>query len=104
VDNTLTNGLAICSTCDFTINDQNYDAHRKVAQTLGDGLLAVTTTDTNTIDDIALLGLVSETPGLVGSRWARGAVDDVQLTILPASNIYMNYGLRTAGLLCSPHA
>jgi hypothetical protein len=63
--NTLTNGLAEGST-------------------LGDGLLAVSTADANAIDNIALLGLVTKTASLVGTRWAGGAVDDVQLTVLPA--------------------
>lgn len=49
---------------------------------LRDGLLAATTADTHAVDDIALLGLVSETAGLVGARGTRGAVDDVQLTEL----------------------
>jgi hypothetical protein len=58
---------------------------RQTAHTLGNGLLAVTTANTDTIDDIALLGFVSETPGLVRSRWAGSTVDDVQLAIFPAS-------------------
>ncbi len=53
-----------------------------IGGTLRDGLLAATTADTHAVDDIALLGLVSETAGLVGARGTRGAVDDVQLTEL----------------------
>ena len=56
-----------------------------VGGTLGDVLLAVTTTDTNTIDNVALLGLVAETAGLVGARGTRGSVDDLQLAVLPAA-------------------
>lgn len=55
---------------------------RTVSSTLGDGSLAATTADADTVDDIALLGLVSETTGLVGARGARGTVDNVQLTKL----------------------
>jgi hypothetical protein len=50
--------------------------------TLGGGLLATTTADADAVDDVALLGLVSEAAGLVGARGARGAVDDVQLAEL----------------------
>ena len=53
-----------------------------VGSTLGSGLLAATAADTHTVDDIALLGLVTEAAGLVGTGGARGAVDDVQLTKL----------------------
>ena len=55
-----------------------------VGGTLGDGLLAVTPADTDAVDDVALLGLVAEAAGLVGARWAGGAVDDVQLAVFPA--------------------
>ena len=50
--------------------------------TLGDVLLAVTATDANTVDHVALLGFVAKAASLVGARWAGGAVDDVQLTEL----------------------
>lgn len=53
-------------------------------RTLGHGLLAVTATDTDTVDHVALLGLVPETAGLVRTRWAGRAVDNVQLPVLPA--------------------
>jgi len=54
--------------------------------TLGHRLLAATTAHTNAVDDISLLGLVSETARLVRSGWARSAVDNVELTELPAAN------------------
>lgn len=50
--------------------------------TLGGGTLAATTADAHAVDDIALLGLVSEAAGLVGARGAGRAVDNVQLTKL----------------------
>ena len=53
-----------------------------IGGTLGHGALATTTADTDSVDNVALLGLVTETAGLVGARRARSAVDDVQLTKL----------------------
>ena len=53
-------------------------------RTLGDMLLAVTAADTDAVDNVALLGLVAKTAGLVGAGRARGAVDDVELAVLPA--------------------
>lgn len=50
-------------------------------------LLAVTATDADTVDNVALLGLVAKAAGLVGTRWARGAVDDVQLAVLPCPGV-----------------
>lgn len=44
--------------------------------------LASTAANTNTVDDIALLGLVAETACLVWARWARCAVNNVQLAEL----------------------
>lgn len=57
-----------------------------VGSTLRHRLLAVTTTDTNAVDDKALLGLVAKAARLVGARWAGGTVDDVQLAVFPATN------------------
>jgi len=54
--------------------------------TLGNWLFATTTADTDTVDDVSLLGLVSKTTSLVWARGARGTVDNVQLTVLPAAN------------------
>ena len=55
---------------------------RTVGGTLGHRLLAVTPSHANAINHKALLGLVSQTTGLVGARGARGAVADIQLTVL----------------------
>ena len=49
---------------------------------LGSGPLATSTADTDAVDNVALLGLVSEAAGLVGARRAAGAVDDLQLAKL----------------------
>ena len=61
--NTLVGGLAVCDT-------------------LGHRSLSATTTNTDAVDDEALLGLVTQTAGLVRAAGARGAVDDVQLAKL----------------------
>ena len=58
-----------------------------VSGTLGDRLLAVTTSDTDTVNNVTLLGLVSETVGLVQTRRTRSTVDHVELTVFPASRI-----------------
>lgn len=58
------------------------DPQHTIGSTLGDGLLATTTADADTVDDIALLGLVTETAGLVGAAGTGSPVDDVQLTEL----------------------
>lgn len=55
-----------------------------VPLTLGDRLFPVTTADTDAVDDISLLGLVTEAASLVRARGTGSAVDDVKLTILPA--------------------
>jgi len=48
-----------------------------VCSTLWYRPLATSTTDTDTVDDIALLGLVTQTACLIWTRWAGGAMDDV---------------------------
>jgi len=53
-----------------------------ISGTLWHWLLASTTADTNTVDDIALLCLVTQTAGFVRARRSRGTVDDVQLSEL----------------------
>lgn len=53
-----------------------------VGGTLVSVLLAASAADADAVDDVALLGLVSEAAGLVGARGARSAVADVQLAEL----------------------
>jgi hypothetical protein len=53
-----------------------------VGGTLGGRALAATAADADAVDHVTLLGLVAETAGLVETRGARGAVDNVQLTVL----------------------
>ncbi len=47
--------------------------------------LAATTADSNTVDNVALLGLVSKTVSLVGTGRSRKLGNLVGLTILPCS-------------------
>jgi hypothetical protein len=56
-----------------------------VVDTLRDQLLAITTLDLNTVHDEALLGLVTETVSLIGTRRLSGSVDGRKLTELPSS-------------------
>lgn len=44
--------------------------------------LAASTTDTGTVDNVALLGLVTEATSLIGTRGADSAVDHIELTEL----------------------
>lgn len=62
--------------------DERKSSFLTVCGTLGHGPLATSAAHAHTVDDIALLGLVSQAASLVGTRGTRGAVDDVQLTEL----------------------
>jgi hypothetical protein len=53
---------------------------------LGDGAFAAPTTDTDAVDNIALLCLVAQATGLVGAGGSCCAVDDVELTVFPAAH------------------
>lgn len=53
-----------------------------VGGTLGCGPLTATASHTDTVDNITLLGLVSETTSLIGARRTGSTVDSVQLTEL----------------------
>jgi len=57
-----------------------------VSSSLWNWLFATSTTNANTVDNVALLGLVSQSAGLVRSGWAGGAVNDIQLAKLPAAD------------------
>jgi len=57
-----------------------------VADTLGDRSFTATTLDTDTVDDVSLLGLVSETTSLVWTGWSGRPVDGRELTVLPGSH------------------
>jgi len=57
-----------------------------VGSTLWYWSLATSTADTDTVDNIALLGLVTQTACLIRTRWTGSTVDDVQLSELPAAD------------------
>jgi hypothetical protein len=57
-----------------------------VGSTLRSGPLATSTSDTDTINDIALLSLVPQTTGLIRTRRAGGTVNDIQGPQFPAAN------------------
>ena len=57
-----------------------------VGGTLRDGLLPVSSSDSHSVDEVALLGLVAQSPSLVRSRGSRSSVDDGELSVLPASH------------------
>lgn len=50
------------------------------------GSLSVSSSDSDSVDDKALLGLVAESSSLVGSRGSRSSVDTGLLSVLPASD------------------
>jgi len=57
-----------------------------VDDTLGVGALAATTSQADAVDDVALLGLVSESSGLIRARRSGRTVDGRKLSVLPAAN------------------
>ena len=54
-----------------------------VDNTLGDGSLAATTSDSDSVDHVALLGLVAELSGLVSAGRSVDLVDHGELSVLP---------------------
>jgi len=54
-----------------------------IGGTLWNWALATSTADTNSVDNISLLGLVSETAGLVWASWSAGTVDDIEIPQFP---------------------
>lgn len=56
-----------------------------VVDTLGHSLLSVTSLNSDSVDDIALLGLVSQTMSLVRARWLASPVDGWKLSVLPST-------------------
>lgn len=48
--------------------------------------LSTTSSNSDTEDDETLLGLVTQSSGLVWSRWSGSSVDDVSLSVLPTSD------------------
>ena len=67
--NTLTDGLAVGSTWRLRPMSGAMEIDSRLSErlTLWDGLFAVTPPDTDTVDEVALLGFVAEATGLVGA-------------------------------------
>ena len=57
-----------------------------VGGTLRHRLFPVSAAHAHTVDQVALLCFVAQAASLVRARGARGAVDDVELTVLPAAD------------------
>ena len=57
-----------------------------VNNTLGVRALGGTTADTDTVDDVTLLSLVTETTSLVDTGRTRATVDSSELTVLPGTD------------------
>lgn len=56
-----------------------------VVDTLGDSLLSVTSLHSHSVDNVALLGLISQTVSLVRARWLASPVDGRKLSVLPST-------------------
>ena len=54
-----------------------------VNDTLGDGSLAASSSDSDSVDHVALLGLVTELSSLVNATGSVDQVDDGELSVLP---------------------
>jgi len=57
-----------------------------VNDTLGNGSLAATSSDLDSVDNVTLLGLVAETVGFVNAGRTGGTVNGGQLTVFPGSH------------------
>jgi len=68
--------------------------------TLSDGLLSATSSDSNSVDDVALLGLVAESSGLIGSGGSGASVDGGELSVFPGSETKNE--VQDVGLLLFP--
>jgi hypothetical protein len=71
-----------------------------VDATLGVGSLAASTSDAGTVDNKALLGLVTQAASLIRASGAGGAVDGGELSVLPASDAQQE--AEDVGLLLLP--
>lgn len=71
-----------------------------VDDTLGDGLLSATSSDSDSVNHVTLLGLVAELSGLIDSAGSGGFVDNGQLSVFPWS--HSEDESKDIGLLLSP--
>lgn len=54
-----------------------------VNNTLANWSLSTSSSDSNSVDNVSLLGLVSELSGLIDSAWSVNLVDDGELSVFP---------------------
>ena len=57
-----------------------------VDDSLGDWSLSATSSDSDSVDNVSLLGLVTELSGLIDSAWSVDLVDDGKLSVFPRSH------------------
>ena len=81
-----------------------------VGSTLWNRSLSVTTSDSDSVDNETLLGLVTQSSSLVWSSWSWSSVDNVSLSVLPDSdslqeseNIRLLLSLQLCQVLVSTH-
>ena len=71
-----------------------------VDTTFLDVSLAASSADTDSVDNITLLSLVTELAGLVWARWTLALVDDIELSVFPGPD--SEHKADQIGLLSSP--
>jgi hypothetical protein len=71
-----------------------------VDDTLGDWLLSATSSDSDSVDDVTLLSLVTESSSLIRSGWSGASVKHWQLSQLPCPE--SEHELHQSALLLSP--
>jgi hypothetical protein len=57
-----------------------------ISSSLGNGTFSTSTPDTNAVDNKPLFCFVAETTGLVGTGGTSCTVNDIELTVFPATN------------------
>jgi hypothetical protein len=77
---TLVGWLACVANCQSMPPHANCEPSHTVGSTLWRWSLAATTTNSDAVDNVALLGLVPETASLVWTGWTGCAVDNFQLS------------------------
>ena len=75
----------LVSSCSLLLSDTKVAGLSENA-TLTDVTLTSTSSDSDSVDDESLLGLVTESAGLIWSGWLGSSVDHRKLAILPGSN------------------
>ncbi len=71
-----------------------------VNNTLGNGSLTASTSDSNSVDNVSLLGLVTELSGLISAAGSVDFVDNWKLSVLPRS--HSEHESENIRLLLSP--